>query len=53
MNCTRCDKNEATIKLDIIPIANENNKMNGLLCEACGEELLEFLYSCTCHIKEK
>jgi len=51
MNCTRCEKNEAVVRLDLTRI-DEKQKLHGFLCSQCYKELIKLLYSCTCHIKE-
>jgi len=50
MKCTRCEKNEAMTKLKFSSFYNDN-KLHAYLCEKCMEEVLDFLYSCTCHIQ--
>ena len=52
MKCTRCEKNEAIVRFDLTRLDNKKNNLHGLLCEHCVEEVINFLYSCTCHIKE-
>jgi len=51
--CTRCSKNVAEVRLDIKRLDNPDKALHGLLCGQCIEEVIHFLYSCTCHIKEK
>jgi len=53
MTCSRCEKNKAEVRLDLYRIDNPEKKLHGDLCEECSEEVIHFLYSCTCHIKEK
>ena len=50
MKCSRCEKNEAMTKLKFSPFYNDN-KLHAYLCEECMEEVIHFLYSCTCHIQ--
>lgn len=52
MKCTRCEKNEAEVRLELYRIDNEEKKLHANLCEQCSEEMIHSLYSCTCHIKE-
>ena len=50
MLCSRCNKNEATA---ITPLAYRDKEMHGTLCEQCGTQMIEWLYSCTCDIEER
>lgn len=52
MDCTRCEKNKASIRLDFQNIDTRESIMHGNLCQQCSEEVVNLLYSCTCHIKE-